>query len=93
MYIAAGIAAASEDFASFVGSYECQSGPSFTMTDSTYDQGGSGPEVIANKLQVENGFIITLADGWKFGVWRKSEDFIEWMSAASGDTFLCNKSK
>ncbi len=84
-------ASAAADFAPLVGSFECEGGPMFTLSQDACDQSGLGPATLTNLLPVEDGFIITLADGSRFGVRRKSADSFQWMSAASGDSFQCSK--
>ena len=78
-------------FEDFVGQFECENGPSFNLTETTYTLAGDENETFSKKLPVEGGFIVTLTDGYRFGLWKKSADLYEWSSGESGDTFLCLK--
>ncbi len=52
-------ASAAADFAPLVGSFECEGGPMFTLSQDACDQSGLGPATLTNLLPVEDGFIIT----------------------------------
>lgn len=78
-------------FEDYVGQFECENGPSFNLTETTYATAGYENETLSKKLPVEGGFIVTLTDGYRFGLWKKSADLYEWSSGESGDTFLCLK--
>ena len=76
-------------FEDYVGKFECETGPSFNLTETTYARAGDENERLIIKLPVEGGFIVTLTDGYRFGLWKKSADLYEWTSGETGDTFLC----
>ena len=76
-------------FEDYVGKFECENGPSFNLTETTYARAGDENERLIIKLPVEGGFIVTLTDGYRFGLWKKSADLYEWTSGETGDTFLC----
>lgn len=89
--IATPAAASMGKIGDFVGIYECPNGPSFELTEDTYTLTGMAPEKIANKLAVEKGIILTLSDGYRFGVWKTGKSEYEWASGESGDAFTCKK--
>lgn len=85
--------AANGKISEFVGTYDCPNGPSFELTYDAYTMFGEKAEKITKTLPVENGIILTLYDGYRFGIWKVAASVYEWTSSDTGDSFSCSKVK
>lgn len=79
------------DPADYFGHYVCQTGPSFALTATAYTQQGTAEAPIAAMEDGPYGLIVTLTDGYRFGLTREDGGTYSWMSGESGDEFTCTR--